>query len=72
MCQQDVPVYREQARSFSAGVRLQLTAPASDMKLANRELGTVERVEPTTRNSSQTAVRSSARRSAMMCRTRAD
>jgi ATP-dependent exoDNAse (exonuclease V) alpha subunit len=42
--QQGVSVYREQERSFSTGDRVQLTAPVSEMKLANRELGTVERI----------------------------
>src|ERR1019366_7915731 len=42
--QQGVSVYREQERAFSTGDRLQLTAPVSEMKLANRELGTVERI----------------------------
>jgi ATP-dependent exoDNAse (exonuclease V) alpha subunit len=42
--QQGVSVYREQERAFSAGDRVQLTAPVSEMKLANRELGTVERI----------------------------
>jgi conjugative relaxase-like TrwC/TraI family protein len=40
--QQGVSVYREQERAFSVGDRVQLTAPLSDLKLANRELGTVE------------------------------
>jgi ATP-dependent exoDNAse (exonuclease V) alpha subunit len=31
-------------RSFSAGDRIQFTAPASDLRIANRELGTVERI----------------------------
>jgi len=42
--QQGVSVYREQERTFSTGDRVQLTAPVSEMKLANRELGTVERI----------------------------
>jgi conjugative relaxase-like TrwC/TraI family protein len=40
--QQGVSVYREQERTFSVGDRLQLSAPMPDLKLANRELGTVE------------------------------
>jgi hypothetical protein len=40
--QQGVSVYREQERAFSVGDRVQLTAPLPDLKLANRELGTVE------------------------------
>jgi conjugative relaxase-like TrwC/TraI family protein len=39
--QQGVSVYREQGRAFSVGDRVQLTAPLTDLKLANRELGTV-------------------------------
>ena len=40
--QQGVSVYREQERAFSAGDRVQLTAPSAELKLANRELGTVK------------------------------
>ena len=40
--QQGVSVYREQEREFSTGDRVQLTAPSAKLKLANRELGTVE------------------------------
>lgn len=39
--QQGVSVFREELRSFSAGDRIQFTAPANDLKVANRELGTV-------------------------------
>ncbi len=39
--QQGVSIYREEERAFSTGDRVQLTAPAHDLKLANRELGTV-------------------------------
>ena len=39
--QQGVSVYREQERAFSVGDRVQLTVPSPDLKLANRELGTV-------------------------------
>jgi ATP-dependent exoDNAse (exonuclease V) alpha subunit len=42
--QQGVSVYREEPRSFSVGDRIQFTAPANDLKVANRELGTVEAV----------------------------
>ncbi len=42
--QQGVSVYREQERSFSTGDRVQLTAPSAELKLANRELGTVESI----------------------------
>jgi ATP-dependent exoDNAse (exonuclease V) alpha subunit len=42
--QQGVSVYRAQERAFSVGDRVQLTAPAAELKLANRELGTVEAI----------------------------
>jgi conjugative relaxase-like TrwC/TraI family protein len=42
--QQGVSVYREQERAFSVGDRIQFTAPANDLKIANRELGTIENV----------------------------
>jgi hypothetical protein len=37
-----VSVYREQEKSFSVGDRVQFTAPSQELKIANRELGTVE------------------------------
>jgi len=40
--QQGVSVYREEERVFSIGDRVQLTAPLHELKVANRELGTVE------------------------------
>jgi conjugative relaxase-like TrwC/TraI family protein len=40
--QQGVSVYREEERAFSAGDRVQLTAPSHELKVASRELGTVE------------------------------
>jgi ATP-dependent exoDNAse (exonuclease V) alpha subunit len=42
--QQGVAVYREELRAFSDGDRIQFTAPANDLKVANRELGTIERM----------------------------
>ena len=42
--QQGVTVYREERRAFSEGDRIQFTAPANDLKVANRELGTIERI----------------------------
>ena len=42
--QQGVTVYREELRTFSQGDRVQFTAPANDLKVANRELGTIEYV----------------------------
>jgi conjugative relaxase-like TrwC/TraI family protein len=38
---QGVSVYREEERAFSIGDRVQLTAPARELRVANRELGTV-------------------------------
>jgi ATP-dependent exoDNAse (exonuclease V) alpha subunit len=43
--QQGVSVFREEMRSFSVGDRIQFTAPANDLKVANRELGTIERID---------------------------
>jgi conjugative relaxase-like TrwC/TraI family protein len=40
--QQGVSVYREEERAFAIGDRVQLTAPSLELKVANRELGTVE------------------------------
>jgi ATP-dependent exoDNAse (exonuclease V) alpha subunit len=43
--QMGVTVYREQAKAFSQGDRVQFTAPNHELKIANRELGTVEAIE---------------------------
>ena len=43
--QQGVSVFREEMRSFSVGDRFQFTAPANELKVANRELGTIESIE---------------------------
>lgn len=40
-----VSVYKEDARDFSEGDRVQFTAPYADKHIANRELGTVEHVD---------------------------
>jgi hypothetical protein len=40
-----VTVYKEAERSFAAGDRVQITTPYHAQKLANRELGTVERID---------------------------
>ena len=40
--QQGVSLYRDQERTFSMGDRIQFTAPANDLKVANRELGTIQ------------------------------
>ncbi len=42
--QMGVSVYREQEKVFSTGDRVQFTAPSQDLKVANRELGTVESI----------------------------
>ena len=42
--QQGVSIYRSEPRSFSVGDRVQFTAPANDLKIANRELGKVESI----------------------------
>ena len=44
--QMGVSVYREQEKVFSTGDRIQFTAPSHDLKIANRELGTVENIAP--------------------------
>ena len=38
-------VYRDSERHFAEGDRVQLTAPYHEQKLANRELGTIERID---------------------------
>ena len=40
-----VSVYREAERDFSAGERVQFTAPYRDEHIANRQLGTVEQID---------------------------
>jgi ATP-dependent exoDNAse (exonuclease V) alpha subunit len=40
-----VSVYRETERDFSAGDRMQFTAPYRDERIANRQLGTVEQID---------------------------
>ncbi|MDQ2839436.1 MAG: relaxase domain-containing protein [Acidobacteriota bacterium] len=42
--QQGVSIYKEQEKAFSVGDRVQFTAPANDLKVANRELGTVQSI----------------------------
>jgi conjugative relaxase-like TrwC/TraI family protein len=42
--QQGVAVFREEMRSFSVGDRIQFTAPANDLRVANRELATIESI----------------------------
>ena len=40
--QQGVSIYKEQEKAFSVGDRIQFTAPAKDLQVANRELGTIQ------------------------------
>jgi conjugative relaxase-like TrwC/TraI family protein len=44
--QMGVSVYREQEKAFSVGDRIQFTAPNYELRIANRELGTVESIAP--------------------------
>ena len=44
--QTGVSVYREQEKAFSVGDRIQFTAPNHELKIANRELGTVDSIAP--------------------------
>ena len=39
-----VSVYREQEKRFSVGDRIQFTAPSQELKIVNRDLGTVESI----------------------------
>ena len=39
-----VTVYREQGKAFSQGGRIQFTAPSLELKIVNRELGTVDEI----------------------------
>jgi len=43
--QQGVSVFREETRSFSPGDRIQFTAPANELRVANRELGTIKSID---------------------------
>ncbi|HUK48156.1 MAG TPA: MobF family relaxase [Terriglobales bacterium] len=43
--QRGVSVFREEVRRFSVGDRIQFTAPANDLKIANRELGVIRGIE---------------------------
>jgi hypothetical protein len=43
--QQGVSVFRQEMRGFSEGDRVQFTAPANNLKVANRELGTIESID---------------------------
>ncbi len=43
--QRGVSVFREEMRGFSVGDRIQFTAPAHELKIANRELGAIEAID---------------------------
>lgn len=43
--QRGVSVFRQEMRSFSAGDRIQFTAPAEEVKIANRELGNITSID---------------------------
>jgi len=43
--QRGVSVFREEVRRFSVGDRVQFTAPANDLKIANRELGVIAGID---------------------------
>jgi len=43
--QQGVSVFQEDMRSFSVRDRIQFTAPANNLRVANRELGTIESID---------------------------
>ena len=43
--QRGVSVFREEVRRFSVGDRIQFTAPANDLKIANRELGVIRELD---------------------------
>jgi ATP-dependent exoDNAse (exonuclease V) alpha subunit len=40
-----VSAYRDEQRAFSVGDRVQFTAPNQDLKIANRELGTITSID---------------------------
>ncbi len=44
--QMGVSVYRAQEKAFSVGDRVQFTAPNQELKVANRELGSIESIAP--------------------------
>jgi hypothetical protein len=46
---QGVTIFRDTERAFAAGDRVQFTAPFRDRQVANRELGTLERIDATGR-----------------------
>ena len=44
--QMGVSVYRAQEKAFAVGDRVQFTAPNQELKVANRELGSIENIAP--------------------------
>jgi ATP-dependent exoDNAse (exonuclease V) alpha subunit len=48
--QQGVSVFHEEMRSLSVGDRIQFTAPANELRVANRELGTIQSISETGRS----------------------
>ena len=44
--QRGVSVFREEMRNFSVGDRIQFTAPANELKVANRALGAIQSMGP--------------------------
>jgi len=51
--QRGVSVFLEEVRRFSVGDRIQFTAPANDLKIANRELGVIAGIDDAGRLSMQ-------------------
>ena len=43
--QRGVSIFREELRRFSVGERIQVTAPANDLRIANRELGVIRGID---------------------------
>jgi hypothetical protein len=41
---QGISAYQEISRDFAKGDHIQFTTPANDLKVANRELGTVQSI----------------------------
>ena len=52
--QQGVSVFREELRRFSVSDRIQFTAPANDLKIANRQLGVIAGIDDAGRLSLKT------------------
>src|SRR5260370_19259512 len=50
-----VTLYRETERAFSVGDRVQFTAPNREQHIANRELGTIEKIDGRARSEEHTS-----------------